>query len=103
MERGFSLIKSYARLKANIESCEWWSNTLHELLKTLQANHEKLMQDEQFMENFETKLRKQTPLIEKFQDDLQRRLAEARIEEEEYHAIDHAQLNKLEKEIEQQR
>jgi hypothetical protein len=103
MEKRFVLIKNYARLKAKTVSYEWWSNRLQELLKTLKANHERLMQNEQSTEEFETELRHQVPLIERYQDSLQRRLSEARIEEEKYTAIDHAQLSKLEQEIEQQR
>jgi hypothetical protein len=76
---------------------------LEQVLNTLKINHEKLMQDERSTKLFVTDLRKKVPMIEKLQDDLQRRLSKARIEEAEYNAIDHAQLSKLEQEIEQQR
>ncbi|GAN01406.1 hypothetical protein MAM1_0007d00839 [Mucor ambiguus] len=96
-------MKKYAWKRAASEFYKIWSNTLAEFTEILQANRNKLLQDNEVAAQFEQDVSKKMSDISTYSDSLAQLHKEAERKEQAYDRIDHKALAQLEEEIAQQR
>lgn len=96
-------MKKYAWKRAASEFYKIWCNTLTEFTEILQANRNKLLQDEEKAAQFEQDVSNKMLEISAYLGSLIQLHEEAERKEQAYNAIDHKALARLEEEIAQQK
>ncbi|KAF7732109.1 hypothetical protein EC973_006364 [Apophysomyces ossiformis] len=96
-------LKDYTSLKAKKTCLEWRNKFTDEVKELLKKNLEKIRKDKQYLRDFENSLTWNESAVTAYKKDLQRLLEEARQKEEKYKKIDHAEVARLQEELNEKR